>query len=429
MTEIQIYQRFNLPLLFWERKGDDPKNWKGPVGIKGWNDPKRTYDLSRFDPVIHNLGTFTGREISPGRFLTDSDFDKLNIAFARAFFPKTGFGTSRPGKSLSHVLYTTPTVLKGRLKYDDQLKDGNPYIELRGLGVQTMLPPSLHTPPNNRVALIEGNNISHVDLAVLEAATLNYGLASLVADKFPGGFHHEVRLALAGYLLKRQFDAERVTKLIETICRHQVDCRVPDMSVKDVNDAADVVGSTIARLKNHEKVSGSKVLKEVNEDFFKILQSYLPHVEGDVATSDFYSYLPTRTFLFVPTREFWPASSVNARVRPIPTGEKDDEGAQQTIQASVWLDQNRPVEQMTWAPGLPMIVQDRLVADGGWIERPGCSCVNLYRPPTVTLGDARLAGPWLDLVCKVYPEHVDHLVAWFAHQYSVRKTRSITPSS
>ena len=72
--------------------------------------------------------------------------------------------------------------------------------------------------------------------------------------------------------------------------------------------------------------------------------------------------------------------------------------------ASKWLDKNRPIEMVTWAPGLPLQIQDRLISMGGWIERKGVSCFNLYRPPRIKLGDASKAGPWLDHFHKIYPE-------------------------
>lgn len=130
---------------------------------------------------------------------------------------------------------------------------------------------------------------------------------------------------------------------------------------------------------------------------------------------DFLAYMPLHSYLFLPSREFWPASSVNARIFPIPNG-TNDEGEETTIAANVWLDRHRSVEQMTWAPGLPTIIQDRLVADGGWIDRDGCACVNLYRPPTIAAGDATQAGRWLDLVRTVYPTAANHLIAWLAHR-------------
>jgi hypothetical protein len=99
-----------------------------------------------------------------------------------------------------------------------------------------------------------------------------------------------------------------------------------------------------------------------------------PHASSPGAgLDDFHAYMPTHSYIFAPTRELWPASSVNSRIETLPDGTKP----------SAWLDQNRPVEQMTWCPGEPMIIRDRLVSDGGWIPRRGCSTFNLYRAPNV----------------------------------------------
>jgi hypothetical protein len=76
------------------------------------------------------------------------------------------------------------------------------------------------------------------------------------------------------------------------------------------------------------------------------------------------------------------------------------------MKASAWLDKNRPVEQMTWAPGLPMLVCDRLISDGGWIERNGVTCFSLYRPPARKLGNADKAGPWLTHAKQVFGDDV-----------------------
>ena len=67
-------------------------------------------------------------------------------------------------------------------------------------------------------------------------------------------------------------------------------------------------------------------------------------------------------------------------------------------------------------PGEPMLISDRLIAEGGWIDRNGVTCFNLYRPPTIKPGDARQAGPWLDHVRKVYPNDADHIIKWLAHR-------------
>jgi hypothetical protein len=141
-----------------------------------------------------------------------------------------------------------------------------------------------------------------------------------------------------------------------------------------------------------------------------------------VGLADFYALMPSHDYIFVPSRETWPASSVNSRIRPIPLKKKngkpelDEKGNQVFLKASTWLDQNRPVEMMTWAPGLPLVVADKLISDGGWIERQGVSTFNLYRPPSITLGDAKKAKPWTDLVRKVYPDDADEIFNFFAHR-------------
>ena len=79
-----------------------------------------------------------------------------------------------------------------------------------------------------------------------------------------------------------------------------------------------------------------------------------------VSLSDFYAYMPMHNYIYVPVRALWPAASVNARIPPIPLTDPhgnpvlDEDGKAVKLRASAWLDQFRPVEQMTWAPGLPI---------------------------------------------------------------------------
>jgi Family of unknown function (DUF5906) len=131
---------------------------------------------------------------------------------------------------------------------------------------------------------------------------------------------------------------------------------------------------------------------------------------GPVTTADFWAYMPQHAYIYVPTRELWPASSINARIPPI------DVGSKKPVRPSDWLDQHRAVEQMTWAPGLPMVIDDRLVAGGGWIERAGCRTFNLYQPPGTLAGDPKEAGPWLAHVQRVYPAEAEHIIRWLAQR-------------
>jgi hypothetical protein len=106
-----------------------------------------------------------------------------------------------------------------------------------------------------------------------------------------------------------------------------------------------------------------------------------------VTRDDFLAYMPMHNYIYIPTRDLWPGASVNARVPPIPILDANGNavleynGDEKFIKASTWLDQNQPVEQMAWSPGLPMLIRNRLVSTGGWIERCGVSCFNLCVQP------------------------------------------------
>ena len=144
--------------------------------------------------------------------------------------------------------------------------------------------------------------------------------------------------------------------------------------------------------------------------------------EGDpegVNLNNFFSLMnKSGAYIFIPCRDIWPRASVDARLPPMPVLNKDGNprrGSNGKIiyqPASKWLDKNRPVEMMTWAPGLPLRIPDRLISLGGWIERKDVSCFNLYRPPRIKLGDASKAKFWLDHVYRIYPDDADHIIKW-----------------
>jgi hypothetical protein len=165
-----------------------------------------------------------------------------------------------------------------------------------------------------------------------------------------------------------------------------------------------------------------ELLAKAGFGFSKSPPKRAPEGAQAVTLDDFFAYMPMHNYIYEPSREPWPGASVNARIPPVPlmrNGEPvlDDNGEQVMQTASAWLDQNKPVEQMTWAPGLPMIIRDRLVSAGGWIERKGVSCFNLYRPPEIELGDADEAGPWLAHVHRLYSkDDAHHVIQWLAHR-------------
>ena len=129
-----------------------------------------------------------------------------------------------------------------------------------------------------------------------------------------------------------------------------------------------------------------------------------------ITLDDFRAHMPDHRYIFTPTRDLWPASSVDARIE-WPEGPDG-----KVMRPSRWLDANAAVEQMTWAPGLPMVIENKLIDTGGWIDHIGCTCFNLYRPPTLKHGNGEQAGPWIELVNKVYPDDATHIMKWLAHR-------------
>ena len=141
-----------------------------------------------------------------------------------------------------------------------------------------------------------------------------------------------------------------------------------------------------------------------------------------VGLEDFCRYLiQPNAYFFIPCRELWPGSSVNARLARIPlltkSGQpkRDKNGKPMSIPATKWIDDNRRVEQTIWYPGLPMFIADRLAVAGGWIEKREATSFNLYRPPCIVPGDSSKATPWLDHVHKIYPDDATHIIRWLAH--------------
>lgn len=120
-----------------------------------------------------------------------------------------------------------------------------------------------------------------------------------------------------------------------------------------------------------------------------------------IAPRDFYSVLPQHKYLYVPTRDLWPAESIDGCL---------------SKEIRRRLDVERAVVQMTWHPDEPLIIDGRVVADGGWVQHAGVEVVNLYRAPASIGGDAGSAGKWRDHLRRIYPDEADHIEHWLAHR-------------
>jgi hypothetical protein len=148
----------------------------------------------------------------------------------------------------------------------------------------------------------------------------------------------------------------------------------------------------------------------------------------DVTIDDFYGYMPQNNYIFARNGSFWPAESIDKRLKPVMLTDAQGEpirgepksgeelGKIKYIKASWWISKHRPVETMTWAPGQPRLLIDTIADEGGLHFDTGVQCYNLYRPPRIQGGDARKARPWLRHIFKLYGKDAKHMVRWFAHR-------------
>ncbi|OPY99246.1 hypothetical protein A5906_26325 [Bradyrhizobium sacchari] len=141
-----------------------------------------------------------------------------------------------------------------------------------------------------------------------------------------------------------------------------------------------------------------------------------------VRCRDFVAYSPQHDYIYIPSRQHWPASIINERLRPRPLlnangkVKRDAKGKRILIAASKWISKYNPVDQMTWAPGEPEMIRGGIIRNGGWTKQIGASCFNEYQPPIIVHGDPADVQPWLDLITKLYPDAVDDILNWSAQR-------------
>lgn len=117
---------------------------------------------------------------------------------------------------------------------------------------------------------------------------------------------------------------------------------------------------------------------------------------GEVPIGHFVYYGPGNNYIYRPTMSHWSAQAVDAACSPV-----NVDGA--LVAASKHLQSTQLVTSLTTDPQLEEdYIRGKDARDGELIEVPGAAVFNLYRKPTIELGDARLAGPYLDHVHRVF---------------------------
>ncbi len=111
---------------------------------------------------------------------------------------------------------------------------------------------------------------------------------------------------------------------------------------------------------------------------------------GEVPISQFIFYGPGNNYIYRPTGQFWIAGAVDAAVSPINENGK-------IVRPTEWLKRNQLVTSMTCDPIIDNDYVKGFDCRGGEVVQiPGAAMFNSYRRPTIELGDAKLAKPFLE---------------------------------
>jgi len=145
---------------------------------------------------------------------------------------------------------------------------------------------------------------------------------------------------------------------------------------------------------------------------FKAIEGGWAPASGEVPIGQFFYFAPGNNFIYRPTGASWSAESVDAACAQV------NEGG--TLwKASTWLKRYRLVTSMTLDPGITEQLSKGIdCREGALVEATGAALFNAYRQPTLALGDARMADPFVEHVRRVFPRDgdADMFLDYLAHR-------------
>lgn len=157
-----------------------------------------------------NVGVLLGE---PSGNLLDVDLDCVEaLELAPRLLPGSGAVFGRQSKPSSHWLYVAAGVAS--LKF--QL-GGTTFVELRGTGLQTIFPGSVH-PEGELVEWARAGEPSAVDAEQLEVSVRKLAAASLLVRNFPSkGTRDSLALAVHGLLASAKWEAVEAEEFVEIV--------------------------------------------------------------------------------------------------------------------------------------------------------------------------------------------------------------------
>jgi hypothetical protein len=229
------------------------------------------------------------------------------------FAPETGMVFGHASKPASHSFFRTDPAV-GLIQLKDPLRDKNEdakddersmLIELRsykkngGVGLQTLVPPSIHSPSGERYEFVRGLNgePANIDADQLVVAVYRTAACALLGRYAPApkGGRHDFFLALSGALAHARWKIEDAECVVRAVYR------VLWQANADPALAAKEVETSFQRHAAGEQVTGLPHLKQMlKTDVFKTVVEWLGlgRAEGPLRDAEIppeYRYTPGDT--------------------------------------------------------------------------------------------------------------------------------------
>lgn len=128
--------------------------------------------------------------------------------------------------------------------------------------------------------------------------------------------------------------------------------------------------------------------------------------------AQFWAHLPSGKIIHESSRGLWASGSFDKHCGRVKDAMR---AAGPGMLASTWLSQHRAVQSLGWDPGEPMIIENKVLTEAGWVHAPGSRSFNTYLPPTIVPRGGDVSR-WLRHIEFIYPNEADHITKWFAHR-------------
>jgi hypothetical protein len=208
--------------------------------LEGWPNCRLTEaELPLHFSNGNNLG------VKLGNGLVDIDADLPEALALVGWLPPTDSAFGHAAKPNSHHLFISEPVSATR-QY--KTPGGKMIVELRSIGCQTVVPPSVH-PSGEPIRWYSEGEPAHVDAATLQRAVSRLAAGALLAHHWPvEGSRHNAALALAGALLRSSWQEADVREFVVGVARAAGD--------DEIEDRDKAVSTTAKRLRAGEKATG-----------------------------------------------------------------------------------------------------------------------------------------------------------------------------